>query len=178
MPKSKGGLGVINMSMQNEALLLKQLDKFYRKENIQWINLIWQRYYENEVPHLAREKGSFWWEDIIRLNVKYRGVAYCIPNKGDTVGFWVDIINGKLYSESFSKLIQFAKDPKISLWKLRNAHCLLDCFRIPMSREAHNEFLALQDVIEQIPTAPIDLRDTWSFIWGRQVYSSNRYYHY
>lgn len=30
-PKSKGGLGVINLSLQNEALLMKQLDKFYKK---------------------------------------------------------------------------------------------------------------------------------------------------
>jgi hypothetical protein len=58
-PKNKGDLGVINLSLQNDALLMKQLDKFYRKENIQWINLIWQKYYINEVPHLAREKGSF-----------------------------------------------------------------------------------------------------------------------
>jgi hypothetical protein len=32
-PKEKGGLGVINLSVQNDALLLKQLDNFYRKEN-------------------------------------------------------------------------------------------------------------------------------------------------
>jgi hypothetical protein len=29
---------------------------------------------------LAREKGSFWWKDILRLNVHFRGVAMCIPN--------------------------------------------------------------------------------------------------
>lgn len=58
-PKNKGGLGIINLSLQNEALLMKQLDKFYGKENIQWIKLIWQKYYIEEVPHLAREKGSF-----------------------------------------------------------------------------------------------------------------------
>lgn len=97
-PKSKGGLGIINLSMQNDALLLKQLDRFYRKEDIQWINLIWQKYYLEEVPHLAREKGSFWWKDILRLHVKFRGIACCIPNKGDTVGFWDDLIEGNIFS--------------------------------------------------------------------------------
>jgi hypothetical protein len=53
-PKDKGGHGVINLGVQNDALLLKQLDKFYRKDNIQWVNLIWQKYYTNIVPHLAR----------------------------------------------------------------------------------------------------------------------------
>jgi hypothetical protein len=72
-PKDKGGLGVINLSVQNDALVLKHLDKFYRKENVQWVKLIWDKYYENSVPHLAREKGSFWWKDILRPNVFYRG---------------------------------------------------------------------------------------------------------
>jgi len=58
-PKAKGGLGVINLSLQNEALLIKQLDKFYKKENVQWVKFIWQRYYREVVPHLAREKSSF-----------------------------------------------------------------------------------------------------------------------
>lgn len=30
-PKDKGGLGVINLNLQNDALLLKQLDTFYKK---------------------------------------------------------------------------------------------------------------------------------------------------
>jgi hypothetical protein len=38
--KAKGGLGVINLSVQNDALLLKQLDKFYKHEKIQWVSLI------------------------------------------------------------------------------------------------------------------------------------------
>jgi hypothetical protein len=78
-PKAKGGLGVINLSVQNDALLLKQLDKFYKQENIQWVNLICQKYYNGTVPHLAKEKGSFWWKDILRLNVQFRGVARCTP---------------------------------------------------------------------------------------------------
>jgi hypothetical protein len=86
-PKDKGGLRVINLSVQNDALLLKHLDKFYKKENVQWVKLIWDKYYENSVPHLAREKGSFWWKDILSLNVFYRGVAICDAAKGDTIGF-------------------------------------------------------------------------------------------
>jgi hypothetical protein len=66
-PKAKGGLGVINLSLQNDALLLKQLDKFYRKADIQWVSLMWQRYYVDSIPHLTREKGSFWWRDISGL---------------------------------------------------------------------------------------------------------------
>jgi hypothetical protein len=67
-PKEKGGLGVVNLQLQNDALLLKQLNKFYQKREIQWVKLIWNRYYPKGVPHLRREKGSFWWKDILRLS--------------------------------------------------------------------------------------------------------------
>jgi hypothetical protein len=39
-PKEKGGLGVINLRLQNDALLLKQLHKFYNKADTPWVNLI------------------------------------------------------------------------------------------------------------------------------------------
>jgi hypothetical protein len=34
LPKNKGVLGVINLRIQNDALLLKQLHKFYTKQDI------------------------------------------------------------------------------------------------------------------------------------------------
>ena len=33
-PKDKGGLGVLNLRLQNDALLLKHLDKFYSRRDI------------------------------------------------------------------------------------------------------------------------------------------------
>jgi hypothetical protein len=68
-PKEKGGLGVVHLELQNDALLLKQLDKFYQKKDVQWVKLVWDKYYPNGVPHLRREKGSFWWKDILRLRL-------------------------------------------------------------------------------------------------------------
>jgi hypothetical protein len=45
--KNKGGLGVLNMKIQNQGLLLKFLDKFYNKKDIPWVKLIWSTYYQN-----------------------------------------------------------------------------------------------------------------------------------
>jgi hypothetical protein len=39
-PKKHGGLGIINLELQNEALLLKQVHKFYCNENIPWVKLV------------------------------------------------------------------------------------------------------------------------------------------
>jgi hypothetical protein len=88
------------------------------------------------------------------------------------------LINGKIYSQALPCLFEYAKDPKISLWKLRNADNLLNCFRIPMSRNAFNEFLALQEELGQFQTVTLDMKDEWVYIWGNQSFSSNRYYKY
>jgi hypothetical protein len=60
-PKNKGGLGVLNMKLQNQALLLKYFDKFHNKKDLQWVVLIWSSYYQNSVPHASDSCGSFWW---------------------------------------------------------------------------------------------------------------------
>lgn len=39
-PKDKGGLGVLNLQLQNDVLLLKQLSKFYNRADIPWVHLV------------------------------------------------------------------------------------------------------------------------------------------
>jgi hypothetical protein len=39
-PKLKGGLNVINLNVQNDALLIKHLDKFYNKKDVPWVSLV------------------------------------------------------------------------------------------------------------------------------------------
>lgn len=58
-PMIKGGLQVLNLRLQNHALLFKHLHKFYSKLEIPWVQLIWSRYYQNKVPHGSRDVGSF-----------------------------------------------------------------------------------------------------------------------
>jgi hypothetical protein len=86
-PKEKGGLGILNLRLQNEALLLKQLGKFYNRFYTPWVNLIWNRYYQHKVPHASSEVGSLWWKDILRLQVLFRGTARCVLGNG-AITFW------------------------------------------------------------------------------------------
>lgn len=65
-PKKKGGLGVIDLKVQNRAMLLKHLGKFFNKHiHIPWVNLVWSSYYADKLPQSANVCGSFWWRDII-----------------------------------------------------------------------------------------------------------------
>lgn len=58
-PKDKGGLGIINLNIQNQGLLIKHLHNFYNKVDIPWVSSIWNTYYEGVVPHATILTGSF-----------------------------------------------------------------------------------------------------------------------
>lgn len=76
-----------NISVHNDELLLKHLDNFYRKDNIQWSSWSGEKYYVDVVPHLAKEKGSLWWKDILGFNVIHRRIAICHPAKGAQLAY-------------------------------------------------------------------------------------------
>ena len=48
LPKEEGDLGVLNLRTQNEALLLQNLHKFFNKEDIPWVQLVWEKHYQND----------------------------------------------------------------------------------------------------------------------------------
>ena len=88
-PKDQGGLGIIDIKSQNNALLLKFLDKFYNKSEVPWVQLTWSKLYaNNQTPPYSRSPvGSFWWKEIISLFGNFQTIASCRPNKGDTISF-------------------------------------------------------------------------------------------
>ena len=91
LPKEEGGLGVLNLRTQNDALLLKYLDKFFNKVDIPWVHLIWEKYYANGALPSAKKKGSFWWRDILKLLVAYKGISMVNVHDGSTCHFWEDL---------------------------------------------------------------------------------------
>jgi hypothetical protein len=75
VPKESGGLGVLNLTIQNESLLLKHLHKFFNRMDIPWVHLVWERYYSNgRLPGSSRH-GSFWWKDILKLSNSFKGMS-------------------------------------------------------------------------------------------------------
>ena len=71
----EGGLGVINLELQNKALLMKNLDKFYNKKDIPWVDLVWEKHYKNDKLPGQVKKGSFWWRDVLKLLPTYKEMA-------------------------------------------------------------------------------------------------------
>jgi hypothetical protein len=175
LPKNKGGLGVINLRIQNDALLLKFLDKFYNKRDIPWVSLIWSTYYSDKVPHASREVGSFWWKDILRLNTYFRGVARCILGNGSSVMFWDDLWGDSIVADDFPRLFSFARHKSISVKAVMEAQDLDTLFFLPLSREAFAELQDLQLLLQSF-AFDRDSYDSWVFIWGSPSYSSAKFY--
>lgn len=155
--KDKSGLGVINIKIKGDlgyksyssmrskykGGLEGQLDKFYNKKNVQWVSLIWNKYYSDSAPHMRKYKCSFWWKDNFCLHTQYRGVAICKRSKGDIVSFWDDLL-ATLYFCKYPNMYHFAKDTTISLENIRNGDNLVDFFRIPMTQLAYNKMILLE----------------------------------
>lgn len=92
--KDEGGLGVLDLRSQNEALLLKNLHKFFNKTDIPWVHLVWEKHYKNgRLPnHIKR--GSFWWRDMLKLADKFKGMATVSIADGSSCFLWDDCWRG------------------------------------------------------------------------------------
>jgi len=175
VPKLKGGLGVKDIYIQNEALLIKHLVKFYNKADVPWVQLIWSAYYQNNVPHLSTAKGSFWWKDILKLFQKFSQIATCIPSMGDSVGVWKDKFRVDIFSLQFPHLFTYVYNKNLSLKELLQVQDILSIFRLPMSRAAYNEFLVFSNLLDDL-RAEVDETDVWICHWSRGLFSSSRLY--
>ena len=103
-PKASGGLGVLNLKIQGDALLLKYLHKFYNHSDLPWVELIWSTYYENKIPHTMDACGSFWWRDVAKLMPTFRGITQAQILHGGIVLFWKDLWVIKFYQKCTQEL--------------------------------------------------------------------------
>ena len=140
-----------------------------------WVNLIWTTHYQGKVPHASREVGSFWWKDVLRLNVLYRGIAQCTLGKGSTILFWEDLWCPVLLAHAYPNLFQAVSNTSASVMEIRHAPDLVSVLNLPLSQFAYDELLDMQQLLSSVVYEP-DLNDRWSFIWGNDIYSSRKVY--
>jgi hypothetical protein len=174
-PKSKGGLGVINLRLQNQALMIKFLDKFYRKCDIPWVQLIWWAYYDNCVPHARPACGSFWWKDVAKLMDIFRGITECTIRAGDTILLWKDPWCTPLLCESSARLFSYATNVDVSVADFVDEQNLDSHFQFPLSVEAHEELIQLQQQIN-MDSLDSSTPDGWELVWGASAYKPKDFY--
>lgn len=113
----EGGLGVINLRVQNESLLLKHLHKFYNHVDIPWVKLVWSKYYsDNWLPSLhGLQRGSLWWRDALKLQQQFKGIATVSLQNGATCLLWYDLWTGNVWSQTYHELFSYCKNPNVTI---------------------------------------------------------------
>jgi hypothetical protein len=174
LPKSEGGLGVLQLEIHNEALLLKNLHKFFNKADIPWVHLIWEKHYRNGRLPNHTLKGSFWWRDILRLLGKFKSCASVLIQYGNTCSLWHDPWCDPVPSQAFPHLFSFTRLEFISFSKARSMD-ISNLFQLPLSEEAFDQALVLAQTLDGIE--PSDSADIWSYRWGHSFSPRCAYLH-
>lgn len=91
--KNQGGLGIIDIKHQNDALLMKYLDKFYNSSDLPWVTLTWNKFYsDSQTPPQARSLvGSFWWKDVLKLFDNFRNLLPVLQTEAIQFCFGMDL---------------------------------------------------------------------------------------
>jgi hypothetical protein len=132
-PKNQGGLGVLDLTTQNEVLLLKNLHKFFNRHDIPWVKLVWSSYYSNgQIPRNHME-GSFWWKAHLKLLDKFKGISCCNIGDGKTSYLWTDLWSDNCLFQKLPHLASFAKKMDITVHETIHTEFLEDLFHLPMS---------------------------------------------
>jgi hypothetical protein len=171
-PKYKGGLGITNLAAHNEALLIKFLHKFFNKEKIPWVHLIWSSY-NNSTPQATNISSSFWWRDLIKLCSKFKRIASCSIASGDTALIWSDKWTSDLLMTKFPRLHSFAIDMLASVKNILNLDDPIDAFHLPLSTQAFEEFQDFNLLASQTrANINAEEKDVWSYSWGARFSAS------
>jgi hypothetical protein len=161
LPKKQGGLGVLDLSLHNDAMLLKFMHKFFNKIDIPWVQLIWENYYANGKLPGQNKRGSFWWRDIVKLLDKFKRMAFVSVGDGSTILFWEDSWNGGSLAQNFRELFSFAKNKGITYQRTVNNSDLIHHFNLPLSTQAHQQLMQVQQIILSRPLT--SETDTWIY---------------
>lgn len=176
-PKNQGGLGICNLSVQNNALLLKNLHKFFNSHNIPWVNLIWEIYYSNGMLPGQNMVGSFWWKTNLKLLDLFKSMAICNIGDGKSALFWTDQWHSTCLFQCLPHLSSFTKNTLLSVQEATNLEYLEDLFHLPLSTQAYEEFQQLEIIFEEVRSSEYrDCNDTWSYLWGSANFSSSKAY--
>jgi hypothetical protein len=174
-PKDNGGLGILNLKLQNQGLLLKYLHKFYNKVDIPWVHLLWNTYYLGRIPHSMEPIGSFWWKDVCKLMPIFRGFASSSVGDGLSTLFWKDDWLLGVNAENFPRAYSFASNEDVSVQSFLTAGRLSSNFWLPLSPQAFEEVKDLQSLVADVNISSIS--DSWAYPWGKE-YTSSKFYKY
>ena len=164
----------MDLHLQNKALLIKFLDKFYNNVEVPWVSLVRDSYYFNIVPHVVVKSGSFWWRGVFALANEWCKLSTCKLGNGHSALFWEDNWSGEVLSAKYPRLFSYARDCMISVHDFVSSSQILEEFHLPMSVQAFEEYKDLQEIL---PGVSLEERaDKWIFSSNKGIYTSRSFY--
>lgn len=175
-PKKRGGLGIINLEIQNTSLLLKHLNKFFNKKYLPWVHLIWNKYYIglDKPPHAQIEKWSFWWKDIFRLIPLFQAITSVTVGTGDSALFRKDNWSNHNLENEFPVLFSYGRNEDVTVQGFLSATDIDQNFHLPLSNQAIQEWGNLNNRLQSLQI--VTESDKWSYVWNSDWYQSKKVY--
>jgi hypothetical protein len=113
--------------------LTKNLNKFFNRLDLPWVNLVWEKHYGNgKLPSHIR-KGSFWWRDNLKLLSELKNFARPQIQNGETSLFWHDNWANQPLALSAPELFSFAINKLITVQGAFNHEEIATLFQLPLS---------------------------------------------
>jgi hypothetical protein len=173
--KAEGGLGIINLEAQNQALLMKNIDKFYNRKDIPWVQMVWEKHYRNNRLPGQVKKGSFWWRDILKILPKFKEIAEVQIRDGRTCLLWQDKWHTSIFAETLPQLHSFAKNKNITVNKAISTENLFELFNLPLSQTAFIQVDQIQQALSELQLQST-LKDNWTYNGNSSKFSSSAIY--
>ena len=121
--------------------------------------------------------GPFWWKSILQLKEQYKAMAICNLGDGRSAQFWTNLWSIKILHHEFPYLFTFVHNTSMTVQQVVHTEYLEDLFHSPLSIQAHQQFLQLEDKCHALRQLEYqDCTDTWSYIWCSSVFTSSKSY--
>ena len=163
-PKKHGGLGVINLNIQNKGLLLKHLHKFYNKMDVPCVHLLWDNLYVDKIPHAVNPGGSFWWRNILKLTPIFRGISHVQLVDGATTLLWKYLWARDVLHDSHPRAFSFTLHEDISVANFWASNDLHETFHLPVSPTALDKIRDMQLTLTKICPST-STTDVWHYMF-------------
>ena len=89
--KDQGGMGIMNLELQNRCLLSKWLFKLCNEEGM-WQDLIKNKYLKNKTLSQVEKKAgvSYFWASLMGVKDQFLNLGRFRLNNGTQIRFWED----------------------------------------------------------------------------------------
>ena len=145
--------------------------------DVPWVQLTWDAYYNDKIPHAADPVGSFWWREILKLTPMFRWISMVNVVCGPTTLFWKDLWAQETLMLSHPRAFSYTTQEDASVKDFLHITSLHEAFHLPLSPQAHAEIQDIQTKTTQFQPSSA-ASDVWHYVWGKAIFKSTDYYNH